>query len=192
MVRAHVLNDGQIHQGDVFREIDYIEHANIIEGHVDISIIRYPYVIVLSQECDLTQDFEERKNSADKPQNNDKLLHGIIVIPMYNYEHFREGKHYTNLGYSMSMDYQNQNKTPSKMLKQNNNPRYHYLDFDSSIPIVDSVVDFKHFFTIDISSLYQSMENKYVCSLDALYRERLSQRFANYLSRIGLPPDEKI
>ena len=190
MVQAHILNDKQIHQGDVFLDIDYIEHADIIDGHVDISIIRYPHVIIMSQECDLTQDYDERYSTEDKKKSNDKLLHGIIVAPMYNYEHFREGKHYSNLGYTMCTDFINQNKTPSRMLKQNNNPRYHFMEFDSSIPIVDSVVDFKHFFTVDISSLYKYKKEKYVCSLDALFRERLSQRFANYLSRIGLPTDK--
>lgn len=187
MVQAHILSHKQIHQGDIFQNIDYIEHADIIEGHVDISKIRYPYVVILSQECDLTQDFSERFRSESGSINHDKLIHGVIVAPMYNYEHFRTGQHYSNLGYVMAIDYNNQGKTPAKTLKQNNNPRYHYMEFDSSIPIVNSVIDFKHFFTVDIAYLYRIKNDNYVCSMDTLFRERLSQRFANFLSRIGLP-----
>lgn len=187
MIQAHVLNSGQIHQGDIFRDIDCIERADIIDGHVEISKIRYPYVIVLSQECDLTQDYSERNKEGSDSVTWDKILPNVIVAPLYNYEHFRTGEHLSNFGYKMATDYGNPKKTPAKTLVQNNNPRYQYLEFDESIPLVPTVVDFKHFFTVDISGLYLVKESHYVCSLDVLFRERVSQRFANFLARIGLP-----
>lgn len=180
-------DDGQIHQGDIYRDIEYIEYAEIVDGRVEISKIHYQYVVVLSQECDLTQDYTERKKEPEKPKTYDKLLQSVIVAPMYNYEHFRNGSHLSNLGYKMAEDYNNPKKTPAKTLFQNNNPRYHYLTFDENTSIVPSVIDFKRFFTIDIATLYRCKESNYVCSLDVLFRERLSQRFANFLARIGLP-----
>ncbi|MBQ7000984.1 MAG: hypothetical protein IJN67_08070 [Oscillospiraceae bacterium] len=187
MTNSIKRNDGQVHQGDIYSDIDYIEYAEVIDGRVEISKIRYQYVMVLSQECDLTQDFTERQKEAGMSITHDKLLQSVIVVPMFNYEQFRTGSHLSNLGYSMATDYTNPNKTPAKTLKQNNNPRYHYLDFDESIPIVPSVMDFKRFFTIDINTLYRIRNDRYVCSVDTLFRERASQRFANFLSRIGLP-----
>lgn len=186
MIQAQILDAKQFHQGDILKNVDYIERADVIDGYVEISKIRYPYVIVLSQECDLTQDYAVRTKSEDKKGSQDKLLRSMIVAPMYNFDHFKMGQHYSNFGYQMATDYSNP-KTAQKTLTQNNNPRYHFLEFDESIPVVASVIDFKHFFTVDIATLYTKKQEHYVCSLDPLFRERVSQRFANYLARIGLP-----
>lgn len=180
--------DSQIHQGDIYRDIDYIEYAHIIDGHIEISKIHYQYVMVLSQECDLTQDFNERQKDFQTQRiTYDKIIQSVIVVPMFNFEHFKDGSHLSNLGFTMTNSYSNLNKTPAKTLMQNNNPRYQYLEFDESVPIVTSVMDFKRFFTVDINTLYKKCAEHYICSLDILFRERVSQRFANFLSRIGLP-----
>ena len=81
----------------------------------------------------------------------------------------------------------NKKKTDNKMLRDNKNPRYHFLEFDKNIRVVDSVVDFKHYFTVNTTTLQELKKDNFVCSISELYRESLSQRFANYLSRIGLP-----
>ncbi len=191
MSNALQRTDHQIHQGDIYQDIDYIEYADVIDGHVEISKIRFQHVIVLSQECDLTQDYTERsKNPETEKVTYDKLLQSVIVAPMFNYEHFKMGSQFSNFGYDMAASYElykNQSKTPAKTLKENNNPRFHFLEFDGSIAVVPSVVDFKRFFTVDINWLYKMRDTNYVCSLETLYRERFSQRFANFLSRVGLP-----
>lgn len=67
----------------------------------------------------------------------------------------------------------------------NQNPRYHYLKFkEDDKP--ELIVDFKHFFTVNRDFLYKQL-NKRLYSLDDLFRENLSLRFCNYVSRIGLP-----
>jgi len=73
-----------------------------------------------------------------------------------------------------------------KQILNNNHSRYHYLKEDKDKGIPELIIDFKHYYTIHIEVLYNS-EDKYLCSLDDLYKEDLSQRFASYLSRIGLP-----
>lgn len=191
MIETTLWSDGQIHQGDIYKDIDYIEYAEIVDGRVEISKIRYQYVMVLSQECDLTQDYSERKKDSNDSKVFDKLLQSVIVVPLFNYEQFRTGSHLSNFGYTMATDYSNPKKTPAKTLKQNNNPRYHYVEFDDTIPIIPSVIDFKRFFTVDINTLYKFRSQNYVCSLNPLFRERVSQRFANFLSRIGLPVKEQ-
>ena len=188
MTKTIKKTDDQVHQGDIYREIDCIEYANVNDGIVDISKIHYQYVMVLSQECDLTQDYNERVNIIQQqPITYDKILQNIIVVPLFNYEHFKAGLHLSNIGFSMATDFSNQKKTPAKILMQNNNPRYHYLEFNESVDIVPSVIDFKRFFTIDANAFYKIQAAHYVCSVDQLFRERISQRFANFISRIGLP-----
>jgi hypothetical protein len=38
-----------------------------------------------------------------------------------------------------------------------------------------------------VTKLQEHKEKHYICTVSELFREKISQRFANYLSRIGLP-----
>ncbi|WP_292474386.1 hypothetical protein [Methanosphaera sp.] len=49
------------------------------------------------------------------------------------------------------------------------------------------VFDFKRYYTVSTSYIYSVFSDYYLISLNELYRENLSSRFANYLSRMGLP-----
>lgn len=49
------------------------------------------------------------------------------------------------------------------------------------------ILDFKHFVTVPRNVLLELKPQAYVASLGQLFRDRLSQRFANYLARIALP-----
>ena len=73
----------------------------------------------------------------------------------------------------------------------NENKRYHYLNFAQDVELVESVIDFKHYFTVTVNYLNSIREEKYVCSIESLYRELILQRFSNFLSRIGLPDPEE-
>ncbi len=87
----------------------------------------------------------------------------------------------------MTMAEITKNKTPGKTLRKNQTPRYHYLEFPSNVPIVSSVIDFKHYFTVNVEYLKKHKKKNFICQVGPLYREDISQRFASYLSRIGLP-----
>ena len=109
----------------------------------------------------------------------------ILVAPLYNVEHIYEGEHLSDLG--LTMEPINRKKTPGKMLRNNERPRYHFLDFSESVPVADSVVDFKHYFSVNIQYLDEMKRTRFACRISELFREDLSARFANYLARIGLP-----
>ncbi len=81
----------------------------------------------------------------------------------------------------------NEKKTPGTTLKQNERPRYHYIEFPPSVPLVASVADFKHYFSVHVDYLQKVRAAQFVCRLSDLFREDVSQRFAAYLARIGLP-----
>jgi len=179
----------RVRQGDIISDVEYIEYVDIIDGKIEISKILFPLVIVLSQDCDLTWDFESRNGETN---NQDKHLFSVIVAPLYNYEHFIEGKHLSELNLTMRSISSKPSKTENKNLKQNETPRYHYFEFDENYPISSSVLDFKHYFTVNVSRLEKHKETHFVCSISDLFRERVSQRFANYLSRIGLPDSRPI
>jgi hypothetical protein len=175
----------RITQGDIISNVEFIEYAEEKEGQFEISKLIFPLVFVLSQDCDLEQDYNNRHDSSKT--NQDKHLISVIVAPLYNFEHLKNGEHLIDLGLSMAPFSPNPSKTDNRFLKNNQNPRYHYLAFEPSLPIVDSVIDFKHYFTVNINYITILKRTNFVGAVKELYREDISQRFASFLSRIGLP-----
>lgn len=164
----------------MFREIECIEYAVEKRGIIEVSKIVFPLVIVLTQDCDLEQDWSNR----GKATQSTKLL-SVLVAPLYNAEHVFQGEHLYDIG--IKTEPINRKRSPGTMLMQNERPRYHYIDFPQHTPLVASVADFKHYFSIQVSYLEKVRRTNFVCRLSDLFREDVSQRFAAYLGRIGLP-----
>lgn len=179
-VKVNKRRRTRISQGDVFRDVECIEYAVEKKGVIEVSKIVFPAVIVLTQDCDLEQDSGNR----EKPTQNTKLL-SVLVAPLYNAEHVFLGEHLSSLGLTMAKI--EKKTTLGKTLIQNERPRYHYLEFPLEIPLVASIADFKHYFSVHVSYLENVRKKNFVCRLSDLFREDVSQRFAAYLARIGLP-----
>ncbi len=179
-----------INQCDIFRDIEYVEYALENEDTIEVSKIHFPYAIVLTQACDLQQDHDAKQRLVEEGKGNqDKFLISAIVAPIYNFEDFLQGNHLQQLGMKMS-SFPSRKKTATKNILENENKRYHYLKFDDDVLIVESVIDFKHYFSVSVNYLTSIYKTNYVCSVDSLYRELIVQRFSNFLSRIGLPEPE--
>ena len=192
VTKTYKDSSGEINQCDIYRDIEFIEYVKEDGDSIEVSKIVFPLAIVLTQACDLQQDHNARKKiEVENKGNQDKFLISVIVAPIYNFEEFRMGTHLDQLGLMMDPKGRRDRSTCSNIIK-NENKRYHYLSFAEDVEIVESVVDFKHYFTVTVNYLNAIREEKYVCSIDSLYRELLLQRFSNFLSRIGLPePDEE-
>jgi len=169
-------------------------NIEIINNEIKISKIVFPLVVVLTQDCDLQQDSAYRIEEINTPNNDNKKLFSVIVAPLYNEEMFLAGEHLNdNETITMKMEripkYGKKKKitTVYKNLINNETPRYHHLSFSDEINIVDSVIDFKHYFSANIDNLMKNKESNFVCKISELYREDVSKRFAFFLSRIGLP-----
>lgn len=182
-LKADSIRAARICQGDIIRNVDCIEYAIEKEGVIEVSRIRFPFTIVLTQDCDLEQDHKIQCNMTKLVK--DKKLISVLVAPLYNAEHVFQGDHLSTL--DITMEPVNKNKTPGKYLKNNERPRYHYLEFPPDIHLVPSIIDFKHYFSVNANYLTKMKLENYVCTLSELYREDVSQRFASFLSRIGLP-----
>jgi hypothetical protein len=173
--------DSRISQGDIFENIEYIDYALEKEGDIEIAKIIFPYVCVLTQDCDLAQDYNLRQEQKD---NQDKILISVLVAPMYNYKFVLDGTHLDLLDLKMQK-FNGGSKTAINNLVENNNPRYHYLNFSSDFP--ELLIDFKHYFTLNRTYLESVKDSNRRFKLKELYRENVSQRFSSFLSRIGLP-----
>jgi len=87
-------------------------------------------------------------------------------------------------------------KQMNKQIKENKHIRYHFLPSEPGFQEQNLVVDFKHYFSIQRTQFYElakvRSEFAYVCSIALLYREALSKRFSDYLSRIGFPNEDEL
>ena len=180
-------NSTRVNQGDIFKNISFIEKYTEIAGEFEIKILDFPYVYILTQDCDLEQNKNER-NKIDQNlcSKRDKYLISVLAAPIYNAQHVFEGNHLSNI----EIDSEKCNSDRKKKIKKNQEQRYHYIEFASDIELSSSIIDFKHYFSITLESLEENM-NKRICQIEPLYRESISQRFSYYLSRIGLPNIEK-
>lgn len=185
MIKVDKVIETRVCQGDIIKNVEFIEYADEVDGQLEISKITFPLVVVLTQDCDLEQDFNNR--SASQKASQDKHLISIIVAPLYNIEHLYDGEHLSELGLKMQVINRKPEKSDNKFLRQNQNPRYHYFEFPSELGVVNSAVDFKHYFTVNLNYLTKHKVNNFVCKISELYRESVSHRFSFYLSRIGLP-----
>jgi hypothetical protein len=179
----------RVSQGDLIRNVEYVEHVREDDGIIEVSKISYPLVIVLTQDCDLEQDYAFRSD-ATKAQGS--RLVSVLVAPLYNAEHVYTGSHLSDL--DLRAESIGKKGTEGRYLQQNQRPRYHYLEFPAEAEIVPSVIDFKHYFSVHVEYLRQVKERHFVCKVGELFREDICARFADYLSRIGLPmisPDER-
>jgi hypothetical protein len=172
----------RICQGDILREIDVIDwNIEDTSGEYKIFNANLPYIIVMTQDCDLEWDFNNRSEPAAK--KHDKYLHNVLACPAYNAAEFKDGDHLKSNGLKMNT----WGGDGYKKILQQNNARFHYLERNQALQVPKLVVDFKHYYTIPRDALYKMYVEHYLATINKLFRESLSQRFSSYLSRIGLP-----
>ena len=170
-------------QGDILRDLVYVEWAYQESGKITISDREIPYLVILTQDCDLEQDFTNHNSSPADGFNHDKFLQSILVCPAYLAEELRVGDQLSEIGMKMEPI----NSERWSLVKKNQTPRYHFLKGQTEYQVPELVIDFKHYYTIPRPILYSKLKDNYLATLNSLFRESLSQRFAYYLSRIGLP-----
>jgi hypothetical protein len=147
----------------------------------EVEAATHPYCVVLSQDCDLLRDFEDRKEEKPSP------LNGVLIFlarPASDLKDMIKGSDIR------------------KRIIQNNDERYHVLeatplDFDAfgeGVPAL--VVDFRRFFTMQSKVLYYQcgLESgaKRRCVLSMPYKEHLQSRLAFYLARVALPSPHNV
>jgi len=169
-------------QGDIFQDFKYNTWIELKGNSISVDSLDIPFFVVLTQACDLKQDFTER--TIGNQLNSDKIIQSILVCPAYLADEVREGKH---LEKSFGIESGHINGNIWSTIKSNNHKRFHFLEGSSLMGLPDLVIDFKQYYTIPLEKFYGLYKSHYVCSMNDLFRENVSHRFAFYLSRIGLP-----
>ncbi len=171
----------RISQCDIFHDLRLIENYHLAGDTIAIDEIAFPYLICLNQECDLERDFEE-KEKPDQAPSEKRLIH-LAFAPVFVFDQYLAGAHWDKIYQPIAG--QKRDSSKIKLVVDNEIPRYHYLKFEES-GVPEMIIDFKHFFTISRAYVYQNMDKR-VCSIEDLFKEKISQRFSYFLSRIGLP-----
>lgn len=186
----------RICQGDIFVKFKYPVRYLPKDHEFDVDELTIPYLVVLSQDCDLLSDCWNRneiqtidcdtgEDCSEKEKDHDKLIPSILVCPAYPAKIFKKGKHLEKFDYQMQ-DFRKKG-TMWNFVVTNQNPRYHFLKRKAGTQMPDVIIDFKQYYTIPRDLLYERFDEHYLMTLNALFREELSHRFANYLSRVGVP-----
>lgn len=164
-----VSNSREIEQGDLIPNCPIIVPPATIEinGEYDLEVMNINSVI-LSQSCDLIN------NKIDI----------VLVCPTMTLSEFRNNlpdSEQTIKAFKKHVD----------NLKKGHLPGYHLLNKDDNLGINDYlVVDFRNVYGIHIDNLKIIAENLGErVRLNPPYREHLSQAFARYFMRVGLPQD---
>jgi hypothetical protein len=166
----------RFYQGDILQYFKFVIGDAVKEPELDS--VELKYAVILSQDCDIEHDFQGRKTN----DGHDKHLRSLLVCPAFDLEEFASGIHFS--GWQMKKF---NSKEVDKLRNNDEYKRYHYLPSVADYMIPELILDFKHFFTLPRDYLYRKRKQIYLASLSELFREELSQRFSNYLSRIGLP-----
>jgi len=189
MLKSRIESNYEIHdcqrisQGDILRDMNFI----VIGVDEKIIELEYQYIVVLSQDCDLEQANNlilEDIKCEDECRLFNQFLPSVLFVPAFPSDLLRSGEHIKSL-YKIKAHKLNSNLWGP--IKNNENPRYHFLHFDQERQIPNLVLDFKSYYTLSYEYFAGKHKEHYHATINELFRERLSQRFSNYLNRIGLP-----
>lgn len=173
----------RITQGDILRDFSFY-FADLSK---EIDEISFEYVVILSQDCDLEQgqkfDYLQTRSSEEIIKFN-QLLPNVIFTPAFLIENIKKGEHLKEF-FNITCDTINSDKL--KLIKQNKDERYHFINGNIDKQVPDLIIDFKLYFTSSIGIVLGQYKDTYIATLNELFRESLSQRYCNYLNRIGLP-----
>ncbi len=159
-----VVDSGEdLLQGDFIKECPVVIPPSEVCGEVEVRIINYN-VVVMSQSCDLVQE----------------KLDLVLVCPVWLLTEFEEKSDFFK------------GRKGKEALRQGNVPGYHLLNrceingFESDY----LVVDFRSVYSVPFNFILD-LAKKRGRRLRLLppYREHLSQAFARFFMRVGLPVD---
>lgn len=140
-------------QGDVLRDVEIVTWAEEVDGELVINSERLDYCVVLTQECDLEQDFTNRHDVVRYEKNHDKILPSLLLCPAFPASQLREGIHLQDQTVIM----QKINSNDWKRVTQNNNYRYHYLPENQNRQVPELVLDFKRYITVPRDVAYRDI-----------------------------------
>jgi hypothetical protein len=165
-----VDDSATIEQGDIIEGCNVIipdasRYRDVISGTTDGGEVSVETIncIVMSQSCDIQHS----------------KIDSIIVCPIWALRNFVESNEHFK------------SSKAREELRRGKYPAYHLLNTieTDTLPPDFYVVDFHHIYSVPKDFVLMSIEGKSHKRLLPPYREHLSQSFARYFMRVGLPTD---
>ena len=128
----------RIHQGDILTDLSF--YFATTDYQADPTSIRY--AVVMSQDCDLEQDYFSREKAKTPPAHSsnqaaakhDKYLPTVLVCPAYSFESFTQGQHLND--WQMRKFVSKDDLSDLKRIKKNDQfKRYHYFESDDILKV---------------------------------------------------------
>ena len=173
-----------LRQGEIISGVAQTKLAlTSIKGDPVINVVQHPFAVLVTQDCDLEQDFTARQ----KVELSDKILPCLLFCEMATAQE------------ALARSADNKLKQWERMgIPKNKNERFHFFQAVPSscdarqIGLPELVTDFKRYFTIPTDELYKRIELEEAqrrCVLASPYLEHFSSRFAYFFARVALPLD---
>jgi len=172
---------GPLRQGEILCNVVQLKLKVETVGSPELEFVfqLHPYVIIVSQDCDLDWDYKARTD-----QTTDKLIPNILFCEVTTAESLRRGGDI--------------NSGIWGRVKINKDERYQFLQkvaaeedaLQQGLPELG--IDFKRYFTLPADEVYTrivAQETQRRCRLVSPYLEHFSTRFAYYQFRVALPAD---
>ena len=149
------------------------------EPEPELETISHPYCIVVSQDCDLDQDFRNR-------QNGGTAISALPNVLLCEVSSSAELKGAVPAGRDIW-----------KRIIQNKDERYQYLravpaaQDAAGLGLPDLGIDFRRYFTVPSDELYEqfTLGAQRRARLVSPYKEHFMTRFGHFVARVGLPSD---
>ena len=184
-------NDGPIRQAELLKSVAEFQPISKTDEGDDLEIrkVDHPLAVVISQDCDLEQDFNLRFPGEGDPVSRDdadlshRSISHVILCDAYPE---------TELIRRLPDGFGSKDR---RKVQQNQNERYHKLeaaliDGDESKPVEELFFDFRRFFAIPSPDIYDQLAAKTlkrIACVPAYYLHDISQRFFSYQARVAIP-----
>lgn len=149
----------------------------------------YSWLVVLNQDCDLDLDYHARRGTSPRsgasPVRGDKALHSVQLCRAFPEDDLLAGIYLLPL-----VELNKWSKPDRDAILANRHERFHTLQPEPPRVTESLIVDFK--LVVSVSPEYLERWIRYhplsrVGVLNPPFRDRLTQRFINYYSRIAEP-----
>lgn len=176
-------------QGDVFQGVKYYFSVKEDNDGVDIIELTFPFVVILSQACDtyFMSDLVN-KSISQEPASNKKFMYSYLVAPIYNLESLKSGDYFVSeLPIRMKKE-QQFNSKEKDVAASDMHYRYYLFKSQNIYDNNESVIDFKHYFTLNAIDLMSQRANR-VGNFDREHTLKIVNKFAAFLTRVGISDD---
>ena len=168
--------ESPLRQGEIISDlVRYrIEPVTVKAENPSLISVRYPFVVVLTQDCDVTQQGRPDPGS-------DSQLPCVLLAEVTTARHLR-GRGIDSKAW--------------KLISQNREERYHFLEAiarecdAAGLGLEELALDFKRYLALPTDELYAIIDAGLArrrSVLNSPYMEHLCNRFGAYLGRVALP-----